>query len=793
MQLSASDLNLIRIRPQVTDLYLSVFQPRTILACQVTGSVARGDRVISYYGVSSGSYISAEAGMTVLIGSTPGARDIGKIRLKSITATQITVSENSHISWAVGQYITILRFFEVWPVYPRIIPDPSNSEDVIFYKDWDIVYTNQNTILGALITAGTEYRAIWTGEQTYWSASGTSHLAGSALSYNWAFEGGSSITGSTSNTPGNVTYNVAGDYVTRLIVTGANGSTDTIYKYISVKNKPENSSSNNPVRNWEMTDLSGSRGEGGNHTSIKVTDENISIQDGSNVVIFSDDWYGNTNISLGGNSINGQKIFFSGIVIRNTIRFDYQTSSVEFEVGNISEVMKNTETFAISLEETLIPAKWFQMQGTNGKKAIYHYLRWHSTVLSLADFEFIGNDQNIQYFDTDRESLFDAVDNFLRNTFLGKLTSDRQGKLFAETGVETYTTPTGSFSNVMSITRADWMGEPLIQEPLSDIVSFIEAGGVAYSGSATGTFGAFLSQAPGATPNGRGKPDNITGLAISGQSQLNRIAGNLFASRNPKYPEIEMPLTSSFRNLDISPITPIGVDIISTDTARGIEIHAPYIVEGMDWTYSTKDKSLLPRITLKALVNGQDGETITIPDIVDNGGFDVGGFGGLGSFSKFNPIAYPAIGLGSVSQYQLLRGTVTTPAALSGSVALANFQDFSDSATTGTTSTIALGTPTGVTILKTGIYILFAHVFGIAGVSNDFKSLVLTLGATPSSLGLVDTSAVYPPINLTTMTVACFGASYLRAGQPLTLTLSFTKTFSTSVDWIGQIDVIRLP
>lgn len=639
MQLSNPDLVLITQRPQSTELYLSIFQPRTILACQVTGSVTRGSRVVSFYNVTSGSYISAESGMTILIGSTPGARDVGKIRLKSITSSQITVSENSHISWAVGQYITIIRFWEVWPVYPRIIPDPSNSDDVLFYKDYDIPYTNQNTILGALITAGPEYRTIWTGEQTYWSASGTSHLAGSVLSYDWAFEGGSSITGSTSNTPGYVTYSVAGDYVTRLIVTGANGSTDTIYKYISVKNKIENSSSNNPVKNWEMSDLSGSRSEGGNHVTIKVIDENIDIQDGGNIVILSDDWYGNTNTSLGGNAINNSKILFSGVILKNTIRFDYQTSSVEFDVGNISEVMKNTETFAISLEETLTPTKWFQMQGINGKRAIYHYLKWHSTVLSLADFDFIGNDQNIQYFDTDRESLFDAVDNFLRNTFVGKFTSDRQGKLYAETGVETYNNPTGSFLPVMSISRGDWMGEPSIQENLFDTVSFIEAGGVAYSGSGTGTFDAFLSQAPGDTPGGRGRADNIEGLAISGQSQLNSISGNLFANRNQKYPEIEMNMTSSFRNLDIAPMESVQVDIISTDTARGTIIHAPYLIEGIDWSYNKKNKILLPHITLKALVNGQAGETITIPEVPEGGGFT--DFGGGFNFKSFSPGAFP--------------------------------------------------------------------------------------------------------------------------------------------------------
>src|SRR3990167_1339226 len=100
MQLTPSELVTIRQRPQSTQLFLSVFQPGTVLACQVTGSVVRGDRVIPFDTVSSGSYLSCESGMTVLVGSSAGARDLGKIRLKSITSSQMVVSENSHINWA---------------------------------------------------------------------------------------------------------------------------------------------------------------------------------------------------------------------------------------------------------------------------------------------------------------------------------------------------------------------------------------------------------------------------------------------------------------------------------------------------------------------------------------------------------------------------------------------------------------------------------------------------------------------------------------------------------------------
>lgn len=767
MLLTAQELITARTQPQSVELNLSIFQPQTVLACIATGTMTRGDRVIPYTAVSSGSYLSVEAGMTLLVGSSAGARDVGKIRIKSITASVITVSENSHINWATGLYLTVLRFFEVWPVYPRIIPDPANAEDVIFYKDYDISYTNQNTILGALVSAGS-HRAIWAGESSYWSASGTSHLVGgTTLAFDWAFEGGSSITGSTATIPGNVRYDTAGHYVTRLIVTGSNGSVDTTYRYISVYNKPQDSLVSNPIKNWSMGGVGGSRGEGGNHTTIKVIDENTPIQDGNVVVLFADDWYGTNNTSLGGNSPNNSKIFFSGHILKNTIRFDRQSSSVEFDVGNISELMKATETYAISIEEAASPTKWFQMTGLNAKLGVYHYLRWHSTVLYLADIEFVGTDQNIQYWDSDRESIFDAVDNFMRSTLAGTLVSDRQGKLYAEVGAEMYSSPTGSFPTIMSISRGDWMGEPNIQEALSDTVSFIETGGVAYSGSVTGTFEAFLSQAPGATPNGRGKPENLPGFAISDQSLLNRLSGNLYANRNAKYPQIEMNMTAGFRNMDIAPLNTVAIDILSTDTAQGIVIHAPYTIDGLEWSYNVKNKSLLPSVTLKALVDGESGETITIPEIPDQGGFDVAGF--IGGGANFNPIAYPPI-LSSL------------PGAVPYWVALGIF--------TGTTLTLA-GTFDKGFVFSYSAFTLDSQLANIISAnSNQIQTINSGLYLVHSAISIDgnDISALqYVNLNVTNMNIyssSVFGHDYLEqnsivymnAGTVLTPQINYTKT-----------------
>lgn len=155
MRLTNQQLAILRQKPQSTHLYLSIFQPVAIFKAQVNNaSATRGDRVITFDSVTLGLYTYIQNGMTMWVGSTPGANDIGKVRVRSATSTQITVSENSNIAWADNLYLTVFRYWELWPVYPRIIQDPANAENVIFYKDYDIAYSNQNSILGTFVKIG---------------------------------------------------------------------------------------------------------------------------------------------------------------------------------------------------------------------------------------------------------------------------------------------------------------------------------------------------------------------------------------------------------------------------------------------------------------------------------------------------------------------------------------------------------------------------------------------------------------------------------------------------------------
>ena len=731
MRLSESDLNLLRqSTSHYTDLFLSIFQPNVVLKCRVNDSgIARGERSISYDNVTFGSWSNVKIGATLLVGSSDGARNVGKIRIKSITSNTIVVAENSHINWADNLYLTVLDYFDVWPIFPRIIQNPSNPETTLWYKDYDIAYTNQNTHLGAFVNIGPHRAANRENgqAQVYYSSSGTYPLSGNIQQTYWTFEGGNPST-YVGREPGYVSYTGTGHYLTTCIVSGTNW-VEPAYRYVSIYDKPSDGTFNT-VKKWEIVELSGSRGEGGYRASVKIY-EPVEVEEGSIVVIFADEWYDATHKSLGGNALNASTIKFVGYVMDDSIEYDYKDSTVSFENGSISQVMKELEGFSVSVESKANPTDWYELYDMNAKKAAYHYFKWHSNIISLVDLEFIGDDYPVQYFDSDRESLFDAVDNFLRTAYHASMVSDRQGKLWMETDAWVRENATGTYSPLFELSKHDWLDKPSIQEQRIPELSYLEYNGIAYSGVVTGTFAPLMANAPGDAPAYRGKSERRSGFALGGQGQLNTMVGNEFAHRNAQFPSGDFRMRGNWSNLDIAPQEVVQFSLAVEDTVRNVAVDGLYMPNNITFDINTKEKSFIPRVGWKAITSGDVGQTIVIPEIVDDGGY--------GNARSVGGITIPQIPLPSTpvasSFYSALKlqtnGTSTTSLPAGGIEKEVPLTDivFSTDDSTWAGST-ASGTYSGVIIPvvgASGTYgVNYGFVVGYPGIYRVTYSLQIT-------------------------------------------------------------------
>lgn len=654
-KITNQELTLLRTQPHSTKLWLSIYQPPTVFAARVNDvDIAKGEYEITYDSLSAGSRLLVEAGMTLWVGSAAGLDDYGKVRVRSITASVVTIAENDHINWADNLYLTIVSFYEINAIYPRIIQDPADELNVIFYKDYDIAYSNQNTVLGSFVNMGPHHAGFLEGgtHSVYYSASGTSNLKSDALTYAWFFQGGT-VTGSTSQTPGNINYTSPGQYTTRLVVSNASGGTDTSYRHVSIYDRPENGS-NNPILLWSLEQLTGAKENGGYNGRVKIRQSisNTLLKDGSLVVIFADDSYGGTNQSIGGNAQGRAKIVFVGYVIDGSIEYDYADSSVEFDMGSPTEIMKISEGFSISVESKAAPATWYELLNMNIKRALYHYLKWHSTFPMTNDVSFLGTDQNIQFFDADRESLYDALHTLISTALIGGSTCDRQGKLWFE--VNGYTAGITLETN-FTLDSQDWIGKPEIDQQQNNQISFIETGGIAYDGPTLNTFTALLSSAPGDAPAYKGKLNRFQGLALASQAQLNTLVGDIFAYQNSEFPLSSFSLAGNYRNFDLAPQEDILINMGAAQNVRGISFFGKkFLVTNIDWVYLSREEFFYPLISFVEDTQGFDGDTIIIPDVPPVEGDPAGG-GGSFDVPPFNvpplPFTDPPSGSGgSITQ-----------------------------------------------------------------------------------------------------------------------------------------------
>lgn len=471
-------------------------------------------------------------------------------------------------------------------------------------------------------------------------------MNGEGLSFQWEFEGASSITGSTLRDPGFVTYNHAGHFRTRLIVTATGtGAQDFGYRFVSIYDRPDQGP-NRPIVEWEIEDLNGSRKSGGFLGRVKIWEPigNNYLKDGALVVIFSDDFYGATEKNLGGNAENCAGIFWVGYVLKDSIVYDYKEGTVEFDLGSVTEMMKQAQGFSVSCQADTNPNTWFKIKDMTIQKAMYHYLKWHSTVPNIADFQYTGDDRPVQYFDSSRESLYDSIAKFVETGIKGELVSDRQGKLWTEISAQVRDNARTTLPVCMPIFRTDWVSNPktnsvaissksakvsngpIITERQFSEISYVEYGGIAYSGPTTGTFGAFLSAAPGQAPAYKGDIDHMEGMILLGQDHLNRIVGNSWAYQNSKYPEFAFPMAGAFKNIDIAPLEIIQVNVDAADTPRGTTlVNEPFHVMSQEWRYYSREKSIIHTLHLAQLTSGTLGQTILIAPTVNPkaGGFNV--------------------------------------------------------------------------------------------------------------------------------------------------------------------------
>lgn len=567
--LSGGQLTNLRDTRQAATLYASIFQPATILSARVNdGTIVHGDRTI-VYDTGSGTFALCGIHQTLWIGSSAGASDKGRIRIKAIAGAEaagtIIVAENS-INWEDDDYLTILHNYEVWPMLPDFTPSTGVFTKDIGATAAGVEYTDENEDTPPVAIAGPHRAREWISanivfdidlSNSYPIAAGASIASYSGTIAPAAAGATISVNGGTGK--GNVTATQAGSWWAAFVVTDDDGKSQTAYRLYTTEAPDKNVIVNNLQGSWP----------GGWRFSLDFygdDDELSDIPDEALCILWYDNKFNGASgfVDIWDADITGDwdgHITY-GYLRGNSADTDYNTDTGTVSLSFVSSegmLKQRTEYGSVDLEAVTTPTKWYQFDATNLTvgTAADHILRWHSTAHLVMDLLGFDDFTELMQFTMSNEgSLLDRVNSvgWQKGEF-AYLVSDRLGRLHLvrDSQMQNDTDRT-ALDTVFTLSALDISGSISMPRnpPKRTILSNLD--GASFDSTARSS-SFYLAVAPGAAPESQGTgKQKQSGLVLADQTDANEKAGRLHSAANNEFGPWSLNLRGNYLGaLDIIP------------------------------------------------------------------------------------------------------------------------------------------------------------------------------------------------------------------------------------------------
>jgi PKD repeat protein len=287
----------LRSNGQWSKLYLAFPQYTAIFKADVDQVTIVNDMIveITYHNITLGAYTDIHPGMTLLVGSAEGARDLGIARIrKAASDSKLYIGETSEVSFIDGAFLTVTNEYGLWPKYQYT----ASGSTHIDYMDRDVAYTNQHKYLDPVPVLGPDRVVFYPG--TLGGANTVSIQFDAADSYCLS----EAMTGATYHWPVGdwtidddtlvnpvLTFDLPGTYVVSCTVTMAAPNSKVFTGYRTVVIYDDTAL---PISNFELESCRGSYETGGWEFKVKMHDDAAltSLYDRSKCILFARDWYG---------------------------------------------------------------------------------------------------------------------------------------------------------------------------------------------------------------------------------------------------------------------------------------------------------------------------------------------------------------------------------------------------------------------------------------------------------------------------------------------------------------------
>lgn len=562
--LTSPELALLRGDGQWSKLYLAVLKPNTIYTARLAALPGSTDLVYEItYNTGVGTLGDVKAGMTLYVGTTAGAYDLGMCRIrKAPIAGTFYIGLTSEIDWASNCYLTVVDDFDLWAKHSILVAD-------VLTMDVDVGYSDQHSafspapILGSHAVAKLEGATV--DVQLGPEDGDASWVFGSTISsILWVIPDAVSIDDNTSARP-IATFDSVGNHVAYCTVTAANGKATTGVRQVFIWDDE-----NPPATVFQLAQCVADYQTGGWMFDMTMEAEaSLSeIRDRALVVLFAEDWYGSTQQSIG--PLEGREnIVCVGRIVGESIRWDRESGLVHFTVQGPHHFLNKIKGFPIELTfATGLPASWSEMSAMTVDRVLYHLLYWHSTVIETMDF-YPTNDTG---YLPEGKSMASMVWGQLLDIAMSRLVAspgvDRFGRLFVEIDPQMVPEADRDWPVVMALTDDDWQEGIDLQRVIVNDVSLIRLS--AHQVNSSGVTATLYSLSPGHTPQRYGEPEMADRILAASQSDANSKAGLLMGWRTNPFPDVPVVLAQNNRMIDLWPRQFCALEMETTDNPREV-------------------------------------------------------------------------------------------------------------------------------------------------------------------------------------------------------------------------------
>lgn len=599
--IAAWKLTNLRKDGQWSQLYLAGLEaPRVVMAARVAQAFpshaswdnkARDEIMqVTFETVTSGSYSAVIAGMTVWVGSSAGACDVGQARVRKVSESEPTIlyiGEESDIDWDRGLYLTVIDEFGLWAKHAKIISE-------IPYMDGDIAYSDQHLYINPVPVMGSDAVLDVTAYPATLALDGSnSWLFDSAVeSYLWTASAGT-LSNSASATPTLTVASYPSGGVIRLSLTVTaviTGKTKTGYRYVYVYD-----TTHRPETVFQVGSLACDMESGGWEFDVTMAGDAAYVRDRAKVILFSRDYYGSSRVEMG-QQIGRENIVCIGWIDGETIQYNPNENSVSFSVKGPQFWLNRMPGFPPGVEMNPTPA-WTSFPTLTVDKALWHLLEWRSTATAVMDITLTGNSLYASAFEVPAESLWQQIIEIAQTSILAVPCCDLFGRFFI--GIDPQYTPVAdrNIPEVMRIEKSDWSDALQIESAIVDTTAMLDLSGVAVRPYSTAL--PFFSLAPGHVFRRYGEVETLDRLLLESQAQANELAGLVMGRKNNPIPSMDITLAANNRLIDIAPFNYLLLTIEAADNNRGMEFDGRVIPRSISVEWDSESGFLKHTLTVE--------------------------------------------------------------------------------------------------------------------------------------------------------------------------------------------------